>query len=59
MPHSAIWESTLNGKSRNVSIGDIHLVNALDNLKLKTIPSRNGEEKHSFYFKEKLLSDFQ
>ena len=49
--HSAVLESTLNGKSRNINLEDIHLTNAVDMLETENSAIKIGGEKHNSFYK--------
>ena len=52
---SAVMESTQNGKSRNVNIGDIHLVYSLDILDSENNPINTWGRKAKLLFSNELL----
>ena len=47
-PHSAILESTLNGKTRIVNIGDMHLEDPMTVIEAEDIPPNRWAKKQDY-----------
>ena len=58
-PHSAVLKNTLNGKSRNVNLGEICLDNSWGILETKNITINDGGRKAKLLFINKSLARFE
>ena len=48
MPYTAVLKGTLNGKSRQINVGDLHLMNPLDILATENTPMNKWGKKAKF-----------
>ena len=57
--HRAVLDSILNGKIRNVNVGDIHLANPFDILGTDNIPIKHWGRRANLYFNTESLPDLK